>query len=604
MAISNILNSSKLGLFANQGALKVVSHNIANANTPGYSRQVIALEANPKSAHGREAGGEGVQISEVNRKVDDLVDRRLRLSAGENGRLEARDRFLTQIENVFNEMNGEGFASRLEKFFDAVDNAADNPANTVARAQVVSDAQSLTLQANKMHKNLSEMALPIDKEINVVLEDLNSQLKNFRDINLQVIQAKGAGTDPLDLLDQRQQMLDKLSGMIDVQVLEGANGGMMLQTGSGQLLVDDQYVTQLSRNNQRTATGFDGISIDGKPFDYSAQIGGGALKGLLEIRDQVLQGGGGYLTRLENLVDEVRFQVNVVHSQSVAPAMYKSQTGLMVLGKELTKAVGTLVTDASSPLYQGGPTDLSRVQKGTITFAYGPNADNLTLATVNIDPATQSLTQIRDVLNASPAVTATITADNRLQISSKVIPGTPGAVPAGTTPVATTGVYGVVSDTSNILAALGVGALFGGNGARDMVVNPALLRDTNQLGISRVVTDSASLPRFDDVSNAGVIAMGALRTANFNFAGHSTTFSRQYADIVGDVGVDGSQTKQAIVAQKSTHDFLQEMRDSVSGVSMEEELTDLVKFQRAFQASSKMVSVADELLQSILGMAR
>ncbi|MBF0424548.1 MAG: flagellar hook-associated protein FlgK [Magnetococcales bacterium] len=595
MGITDILNSSKLGLFASQGALKVVSNNVSNANTLGYSRQAVNLEAVPQSAYGRGAGGNGVQITSVTQQVSEIVDRQLQVSASETGRLDARDQFLTQIQNVFNDLNGQGFSSKLEAFFTSVGTAADNPANTVARAQVVSDAQSLTLQANKMHENLTEAASPVDKEITNQLSDLNSELRSFQDLNAQVVRANAAGTPPLDLLDQRQQLLGKLSKTIDVQVLAGNNGSVALQTRSGLLLTDDKYVAQFSRNGATTATGFAGIGVDGGTTDVTGQIGGGSLKGLVEIRDQVINGKNGYLTRMDALVNELRFQANVVESQSVAPAMNASQTGTANLGKDLATPIGSLATDPTSPKYQGSPVDLSRVQAGTVTFAYGPNANNLTQTTVSIDPKNQSLQQIVDALNASPAVTASITTDNHLQISSKTSPG----------------VYGVVSDTSHVLAALGVGTIFGGSSAQNMAVNPELLNDPNQLPMSRVYqsTDATGnpIPRFDDAGNAGLLALGTLRTTNFALAppdNNLTTLSAHYADIAGDVGVVVSQNNDAITAQKSATEFLQQTRDSISGVSMEEELTDLVKYQRAFQASSKMVSVTDELMQSIISMAQ
>ncbi|MBF0154872.1 MAG: flagellar hook-associated protein FlgK [Magnetococcales bacterium] len=595
MGITDILNSSKLGLFASQGALKVVSNNVSNANTPGYSRQAVNLEAVPQSAFGRSGGGNGVQITSVTQQVSDIVDRQLQVSASETGRLDARDRFLTQIQNVFNDLNGSGFSSRLEKFFDSVSSAADNPANTVARMQVVSDAQSLALQANKMQENLTQAASPVDKEISNQLGDLNSQLRSFQNLNAQIVQSNAAGTPPLDLLDQRQQLLGKLSKVIDIQVLNRGNDSVALQTRSGQLLVDDKYVAQFSRNGTTTETGFAGIGMDDKTADFTSLISGGSLKGLVEIRDQVIHGKSGYLTRMNALVNELRFQVNTVQSQSVAPAMNTSQRSIMDLGKDLTTPIGELTTDVTSPRYQGSPVDLSRVNAGTITLAYGTDVNNLTQTSVSIDPATQSLQQIADALNGSLAVSATITADNHLQISSQSDPG----------------VYGVVSDTSHVLAALGVGAMFGGRGAQDMSVNPELLNDANQLPMSQVYqgTDGSgnSVPRFDDAGNAGLMALGALRTTKFALAppdSNLATLSTHYADIAGDVGVDVSQNDNAMTAQKSATEFLQQTRDSVSGVSMEEELTDLVKYQRAFQASSKMVSVTDELMQSIISMAR
>ncbi|MBF0624267.1 MAG: flagellar hook-associated protein FlgK [Magnetococcales bacterium] len=588
MSITNLLYSSKLGLFANQSALNAVSHNIANVNTPGYSRQTVSLEANPGAAAIPGRSGEGVLVADLKRQVDALVDKRLRLGMEESGRLESRDRFLGLMEDVFNDLDGEGFSSRMESFFQSVDAAADNPINPVARAQVVASAEDLSLFATKMQTSLEELALPVDQEVTNMLDQINSTLGNLEEINGQIVAALAAGGQPLDLQDQRQQLVQNLSRMLDVQVLDGGNGGISVLSGSGQLLLDQSFRAVFSRSEgTTTAAGFQGIAINGEAFDYTDLVHGGSLKGLLEIRDQTIHGENGYLTRLESLVDEIRFQTNLAHVTAVPQNMLQELTGVMNLGNDLTTVMGSLVTDPTSSDYLDSPTDLGRteIQAGTITFARGSDSDNLTTVTVTVDPATQSLTDLVTAIGTATGMSAEITANNRLRVYT-----TDG-----------TEVFGVVSDTSNVLAALGVGALFGGNGARDMTVNQDLLADTNRLGISRVDVSSGT-PVFDDASNAGILALGALRSTKFTIGGNMLTFSSHYADIAGDLGVARAQNEESMAAQESSAAFLQDVRDSISGVSLEEELTDLVKFQRAFQASSRMVSVADELLETIIGM--
>ncbi|MBF0261477.1 MAG: flagellar hook-associated protein FlgK, partial [Magnetococcales bacterium] len=139
MSLGSLLNVSKLGIFASQGALQTISHNISNANTTGYTRQTVELE----SMRGTQAdtGGNGVRIADVRRQIDELVDRRLQLGTGELGRLETRDRYTKLIEDVFNDMDGTGLSQGLEGFFDAADTLADNPGNAVARYQMVAKAE-------------------------------------------------------------------------------------------------------------------------------------------------------------------------------------------------------------------------------------------------------------------------------------------------------------------------------------------------------------------------------------------------------------------------------------------------------------------------------
>ncbi|NGZ05635.1 MAG: flagellar hook-associated protein FlgK [Magnetococcales bacterium] len=584
MSLVNLLNVSKLGIFASQGTLQTISHNISNANTPGFSRQAVDLVSVPGNQS--IGGGTGVQIADVRRQVDQLVDRRLEMGTGELGRLQTRERYTKMIEDVFNDMDGNGLSEGLTAFFDAADTLADNPGNAVARFQVVSKAQGVATHFNRMTESLGETTMPIDREISVVLQDINVRLKAIRDVSNTIV--RNEGTDPaLDLKDQRRQMLLELGQIIDIRSLEMENGDVQVMTSKGQeLLVDSVFAAELGRSTQLTSTGYMGLSIGDRELDPN-KVPGGQLGALLEIRDELIHGPNGFMTRLEALADEIRFQFNRVNSQSAGRTMATSMTGNISLGNDLTTALADLETDTTSANYQKGPVDADRVTDGRIVFATG-SGRTLTPVSVNITTS-MSLTRVQEVIDELPGVKAEITIDKKLKISAEN---------SGST-------IGVVVDESGLLAALGVGALLGGRGAGDMSVNPELTADPDRVGVGRLIVDDAANPTratHDDANSQGALALGRLRSTRFDLFGNNATLTGHFATLVGELGSIINQDTESLTAQKAAQDFLADMRESISGVSLEEELTDLIRFQRAFQASSKMVGVADELMQTIIQM--
>ncbi|MBF0127217.1 MAG: flagellar hook-associated protein FlgK, partial [Magnetococcales bacterium] len=291
MSLGSVLDISKQGLFASQGTLQTISHNISNVNTPGYSRQSVDLAALPSHMHA--TGGTGVKIVNVRQQLDQLVDRRLQLGAGELGRMETIDKYMQLVENVFNDMDGDGLSKRLEAFYDASDTLSANPSNAVARYQVVAKAEDIARQLNGMQTSLDEVALPVDREIDVTLADINTRLKAIQEITNTIV--RNFNSNPaLDLQDQRRKMINELSEVIDVRVVDLKNGEVQIMSSREQeLLADSVFSATLSRSATVTATGYQGILIGDRPMTLDT-IQGGQLGGLIELRDQLIHGSSGY----------------------------------------------------------------------------------------------------------------------------------------------------------------------------------------------------------------------------------------------------------------------------------------------------------------------
>ncbi|MBF0183686.1 MAG: flagellar hook-associated protein FlgK [Magnetococcales bacterium] len=598
MSVNNILNTSQSGIYASQTTLQTISHNIANANTTGYSRQKVTQVNAPM--------GLGVQIRDISRQLDHLLDRRQELGMSETGSLDAKSRFLEQMENIFNESAGEGLNSRLGDLFTAADYLVDNPTNPVNREEFITRGQSVANYIQKMDTTLTGLLTPVDKEVDVLLDDINARLKAVRDISA-VITGRGGSDAPLDLLDQRRQMVLELGKLVNIQTLDMPNNGMQIMMGGGQgLLADSVHAATLARSTVKNAldptdpsktTDFKGITLDGRDV---LRIQGGELGGLIEVRDTLINGKNGFATQLQDLADEIRFQFNLIGSTTVGQNMNTSQTGAFALGTSLQTPINALVTDATSPLYSGAPVDFSRSQDGEMVFAVGKDANHLDhIVRISV---TRSMT-IQDVVDAINNATdqdgntgymsASVTTDNHLRIQS-----------------ATGQYYGTLSDSSNMLTAFGMGVLFSGTAARDMGVNPALIDDSNTLGVGRMVAvygdpndpTRITSATFDDGDNLGALAYSRLRDVKVLIGNQTATLTGHYAAVSGALGAVINQNKESMSAQQAAQDFLETLRQSTSGVSMEEELTDLLRYQRTFQGCSKMVTTADQMMQTIINM--
>ncbi|MBF0623105.1 MAG: flagellar hook-associated protein FlgK [Magnetococcales bacterium] len=616
MALSDILNVSKMGVFGSQTALKVVSHNISNVNTPGYSRQSVSFTNNTLlNDGGKMNGGEGVSVSGVSHKFDELVDNRLLSGERELGRLTARDRLMHLVEEVYNELDGDGLSTRMESFYSAVDDLAISPLNPVAQEEVVSQADALARFANNMNDSLSELTLPVDQEITLMLDDVNTRLTNLRDVNADIIRQEATGQPALDLLDQRRTMMMELGNLVDIQTVQTDDGGVSIFTGNGQLLLDHDYTASYTRGPQEDDSDNLSIIFAGVNTDYTDNILGGQLKGLLEVRDEVLNGDDGFLTQLEGLIDEIRYQMNTVHGQSVNRDMRTELTGVFSLGSYTDTALEEIPLtssddgyDADFPpppdlaraieniqaFYDGTGTLLDAANQPEITFAYGPDATSLQPFSVEVvDPATgkiRSFQALADAINNASGndgnLTASIDADGAFKLAVS----------------GDAQVFGVAEDNTGLIAAMGVGAMFSGTGAEDMAVNTLLMEDSANLASVKINMDDPANPVFDDADNSGMLALGALRSERLELNGRNASLASHYANIVGTLGSELMRNQEALQSQQTAQSFITEVRESVSGVSLEEELTDLIRFQRSFQASSKMVSVADQLMDTIIRM--
>jgi len=233
------LNIGKSGMFAQQGAINTTSHNIANANTEGYSRQRVELQTtrpyckpSMNSAAGPGQVGTGVQIVAINRVRDSFLDYQTRVELGVQGHFSSRHKFLSQIENILNEPTDVGISKLFGKFFDAWHDLSLNAQGSNAKSVVMEQASALADELNHTFNELSKLKENTQGEIQQTVFEVNSILNQINQLNQEIIQVKVAGQQPNDLMDRRDLLLDKLSAKFGIEIDKENFEGINLSTSN------------------------------------------------------------------------------------------------------------------------------------------------------------------------------------------------------------------------------------------------------------------------------------------------------------------------------------------------------------------------------------
>ena len=311
--LNGIFGIGSNALAAYQRALAVTGKNIANVNTPGYSRQEIILnEALPENGRPGQIGT-GVEASEIRRSVDTFVEQQLLSSNERLGQFGAAQKSLSKIQLLFNDSNDQGIAAGLNEFFKAWQDVATNPADLTARTVLLSKADGVTTLLNQGASQLSTQRISLDGQVQNGINDVNALASKIADLNSQIKLIEVSGQQANDLRDQRGRFLNDLAGLVDISSIEDATGQVTVFVGIGQLLVTEQKAYELTgvanvANNGLLDVRYDGGT--GPNTDITSVIGSGRLKGLIDARDTTAVG---LQTSLNTLTSELVSQVNAQH---------------------------------------------------------------------------------------------------------------------------------------------------------------------------------------------------------------------------------------------------------------------------------------------------
>jgi len=557
------LSVARSGMAAAQIQLDTTAHNIANVNREGFSRQRVEMGTISPNIFPFGEIGRGVLVTDVTRIRDSFLDRSFRDQVSGLGSADVQAGNYILLEDAFLEPGENGFGTRIDQFFDSLNDFSNNVEDFPVREAFLQEAQAVADSLNQVAQRLYDLRTNANEEVRNLVPEINGLTTRISDLNQNIRDAELNGTSANDLRDERDVALDQLSRLVNITTRETSDGTVLVLL-SNDVLVDQVGAREIEavRNPALDPERDDLVELQFVDNGNLVDAQSGEVFGALEIRDNAIPGVDG---RLDTIAAALIEGINAIHSQ----------------GNGLTNHTGTvsstnLVSASTDPLIAAGLP--FTVTPGTFDVVVYDASNVATTTSITIAAGTtldDLATQLSGVANLSASVTG-----NQLDI-------TPAAGFSFT----------FANDNTNALPALGLNGLFTGYDARTIDINQDLVNDPGLLasGYSTDVLDTGD--------NSAALDMAALREALVLDTGAST-ISQYYQSTIAELGVDARSNFDTL---ETEHLFVQDFdrrRKEVSGVSLDEEVTSLLLFQRAFEASARVITIADRMLETLLNVAR
>lgn len=304
------LNIGKSALYAQQSALQIVGNNIANVNTPGYSRQKVKMISGKTNPIGQMSSG--VTVEGASRAKDVLIDSILRRETQSLGHYETLKSSLEQIESIFNEPSDTGLSSLMSRFFNAWEDLANNPEDLSARIVLRERGAALTNAINETHFRLSQLQQDIGETLKGKVKEVNNIAQQIANLNQQI-----KNTEINELLDRRDVLVDQLSKFVDIDVLETEDGTLTINAGQKTLIsginANELEVTTQKLTQPKGSVAQASVRLredQGTPVN----IRNGELKGLLDAHNDIIPN---YQKQLDDLAAKLAEEVNELHKTGV-----------------------------------------------------------------------------------------------------------------------------------------------------------------------------------------------------------------------------------------------------------------------------------------------
>lgn len=487
---ADLFSIGRSSLRTSKRSLETTSHNIANSNTEGYSRQVITTETNAPVGSGKNVYGTGVNVRSVRRAHDSLVEKKLNHSLSQNHFDQERGSKLGQVEEIFNEINSDGMNKILNRFFNSFRELSNQPENEVVRSIVRDNANIVVEDFKRINDSITGVKENIDASLEASVEDINVQAKRIAELNVEIIRLENQGGQAGDLRDQRDNSVRQIAEYLPVNTYEDGKSQYVVNiVGAGSLVAGG--VTNNLSSSKTTSNGDDAYAGEGKieiffgsnkNHPISTKVNSGSIGAMLKTRNEEISD---LRSNIDEMAHGLVHATNAIHRRGYANREIRMDEQ------------GNILSDP-------------RAGKNTgINFFKEP---------LDIKQAANFIElsdEIKDDLN---------------NISTGLAPNSPG-------------------------------------------------------------------------DNRIAIAIAKLQHEKI-LGGGSKTFEETYLQSVGKIGVAvskshiNSEQSGGILAQAKS------IKERISGVSLDEETTNMVKFQHAYDASAKMMKTADEMFDSVLGMLR
>ncbi len=467
------MNIAQRSMMNSQTGLQTVSHNIANKNTEGYSRQRLEIQSTPPTGLGKVQIGTGAKTQAVTRNNNPHLEKQIQMETSKLGFGDGKVNYLDRVEQVFNEQVNKGLNHFMAEFFNSYRELSNYPESLPIRTQVKETAAHLSQDFQRIHSQLKKVQTEIDGQIKMEVAEINRMTEEIADLNQKIESVEITGAQANDQRDRRDLLLKNLGEKVNIKYAEIENGKVNVSLGNTVTLVSGydnmeiQTTSSPEHGNKREGN-FDitfKMSKEGKAFRITDQVKGGKVGGMLEVRDEVING---FLDKVDGLAYNLAQNVNEIHRQGF------DQKGRMA-GNFFKQ--GLQVRDYSEH--------------------------------IEVDADIQ-----KDVGNIASALVPNAPADNRI---------------------------------ANVIAGL----------------------------------------QYKTVMSEG-----------------SDTLDDYYNGMVGELSVITKKARSLHEHQADSVTQLKNMRESISGVSLDEETVKMIEYQKAFDASARLIRTADEMLDTVINLKR
>lgn len=640
------------GLNAANIGLSTTSHNIANSSTPGYNRQLIVQGTNIPVLTGAGFLGQGTNVQTVKRIYDQFLSRQVLSAQANASEMDSYLREISQIDNLLADPSA-GLSPVLGEFFKGAQEVAANPASIPARQSMLSAAQALASRFQSLDQRMSEIREGIGAQIASEVAVINSYSSQIADINQRIILARAGSLtqEPNDLLDQRDQLVADLNKEVRVTTVVQGDGAFNVFIGTGQPLVIgiESYALKAvaaadDPQNIVVAMKMPGGTTTELP---ESQITGGTLGGLVAFRSGSLNSAQNALGRIaialsQNVNDQHQLGQDLTGALGgdffnvAAPTAYANV--LNTSGAQITASFsGTAASDLTTSAYQLAYTaantfTLTRLSDGTSWSGSGgtPAAGlaalmaavpgqgfDLSLAgapnigeTFKIEPTRTgaqslrvTLADPRNIAAAAPIRSSAALANTGTgKISAGSVNPPPPTNPALQNQVTITfnnppTTFDVFDVTAG--AALATGVAF--TAGSDITYNGWTVQVSGTPAAGDLFTVEQNAAGVSDNRNAVLLA--GLQTAT-TMIGGTASYQSAYSQLVSEVGNKARQVETIGLAQQNLVDQAETERQKMSGVNLDEEAANLMRYQQAYQASAKVIQIAGSLFDELLGIMR
>lgn len=557
------------GLRTNLASIETTGHNIANANTEGYTRQRVDLSSRTPIDKGAFVVGQGVQVQTIARISDEFLEDRIRKESGAFAGLKESSSIMNEVEFNLNELSDQDLSNKFNAFFNAMHDYSNKVNDNSTRIALMEQGVSLASEFNRFDISIVEIQKKIDGKIGGDISNANLLLSKIATTNQEIVQTEKGGFSTSvanDLRDKRDTFLKHLSEIMDIDVREESNGAAYVSS-AGQKLVSQSEYFELEAN--RLEIGGVATSVIQFATGIAFEIKGGRLEALVNSRDVKLNA---IRDDFHKLAGQFIFEMNKIHSTG------RGLEGLTNVESEFSIFDPDVALDVAKFSFDNNE-DIFKTQNGSFDIISENISDgSKKVFTVNIDlNGVGTETTLSDVIrqmNVVPSIQAELNAQKKLQISS----------------TNSNLQFYFANDTSNFLAAMGVNGFFSGVDASSIAVN-SNLRNNPQL------ISGALSAEVGDNSNA--VRMAELRS-QLIFNSNKLTVDEYYQGLVGSIAIETNRAKELVTTHELINTNLINLKEEISGISTDEEAANLLKFQRSYQASARFVTVINDLLDTLI----